>query len=74
MVKKYRPESTRQTTQKGPKNTSKPVSAQSVKSDKSPSNYKASNANDTRKRTNSQVAPVKDENSNSVWGKLPKKQ
>ena len=74
MVKKYRPESTRQTTQKGPKNTSNPVSAQSVKSDKSPSNYKASNANDTRKRTNSQVAPVKDENSNSVWGKLPKKQ
>ncbi len=76
MVKKYRPESTRQTTQKGPKNTSNPVSAQSVKSDKSPSNYKAFNANDTRKRTNSKVAPVKDENSNSnsVWGKLPKKQ
>ena len=74
MVKKYRPESTRQTTQKGPKNTSKPVSAQSVKSDKSPSNYKASNANGTRTRTSSEVAPVKDESSNSVGGKLPKKQ
>ena len=68
MVKKYRPESTRQTS---PKKSDSP----STSGTKSGSfNKGASKQKEAAgKNTNSKVSPVKKSDAGSVWGKLPKK-
>ena len=68
MVKKYRPESTRQT-------SSKKSDSPSTSGTKSGSfNKGASKQKEAAgKNTNSKVSPVKKSDAGSVWGKLPKK-
>ncbi|HAO15982.1 MAG TPA: DUF1456 domain-containing protein, partial [Alteromonas macleodii] len=68
MVKKYRPESTRQTSHK--------KSDSSSTSGTKPSSFNkgASKQKEAAgKNTNSKVPPVKKSDEGSVWGKLPKK-
>ena len=68
MVKKYRPESTRQTS---PKKSDSPSTSGTKPSSFNKGASKQKEAAD--KNTNTKVSPVKKSDAGSVWGKLPKK-
>jgi uncharacterized protein YehS (DUF1456 family) len=68
MVKKYRPESTRQTS---PKKSDSPSTSGTKPSSFNKGASKQKEA--AGKNTNSKVPPVKKSNEGSIWGKLPKK-
>ena len=68
MVKKYRPESTRQTS---PKKSDSPSTSGTKPSSFNKGASKQKEA--AGKNTNSKVPPVKKSDEGSVWGKLPKK-
>ena len=72
MVKKYRPESTRQTS---PKKSDSPSTSgtKSGSFNKGASKQNEANPRAAGKNTNSKVSPVKKSDAGSVWGKLPKK-
>jgi len=68
MVKKYRPESTRQTS---PKKSDSPSTSGTKPSSFNKGASKQKEA--AGKNTNTKVSPVKKSDAGSVWGKLPKK-
>ena len=72
MVKKYRPESTRQTS---PNKSDSPntLGTKQALFNKGASKQNEANPRATRKKINTKVPPVKKSDEGSVWGKLPKK-
>jgi len=77
MVKKYRPESTRQPSQKAPQKASsagKPAGAKPSSLNKASNKPRPTDSKAQGTRSNAKASTEKATPSNSVWGKLPKKQ
>ncbi|MDY6977297.1 MAG: DUF1456 family protein [Pseudomonadota bacterium] len=72
MVKKYRPESTRQASSKASKSANA-IGTKPSALNKGYNRQKEAKPKLTRKNTSANVSPAKKDNAGSVWGKLPKK-
>ena len=72
MVKKYRPESTRQASSKA-STSANAIDTKPRASNKSDSKQKEAKPKATRKNTDANVSPARKDDAGSVWGKLPKK-